>query len=134
MKPLRVASALIPLLALAAPLALAADGAPLLAAGGAPAGDMAGASLRMIAGLTGVLTLVIGAGWLLRRLRDTTPGRSGLIEISSGISLGAREKVVLLRVGDEQVLVGVTPAGMRTLHVLKADGRSQFQSLMERGQ
>lgn len=133
MKLMRLAPVL--LLALATPIALAADGAPLLAAGGAPASDLAGASLRMIAGLAGVLTLVVGAGWLLRRLRETTPGRSGLIEISSGISLGAREKVVLLRVGDEQVLVGVTPAGMRTLHVLKADGKpSQFQSLMERGQ
>lgn len=130
MKPMRIIPAL--LLALATPLALAADGAPLLAAGGAGATDLAGASLRMVAGLAGVLALVIGAGWLLRRLRETTPGRSGLIEISSGISLGAREKVVLLRVGDEQVLIGVTPAGMRTLHVLKADGKAPFASLMER--
>lgn len=122
------------LLALAAPLAGASETAPLLAAGGSPAGDLAGASLRMIAGLAGVLALVIGAGWLLRRLRETTPGRSGLIEISSGLSLGAREKVVLLRVGDEQVLVGVTPAGMRTLHVLRSDGKPHFPTLMERGQ
>ena len=104
MKYSRLAPALLPLLVLAAPLALAADGTPLLAAGGNAAGDLAGASLRMIAGLAGVLALVVGAGWLLRRLRESTPGRSGLIEISSGISLGAREKVVLLRIGDEQVL------------------------------
>jgi len=119
------------LLLLSLPLVAAADGAPLLAAGGGGPGDLAGASLRMVAGLTGVLTLVVGAGWLLRRLRETTPGRSGLIEISSGISLGTREKVVLLRVGDEQILVGVTPAGMRTLHVLRADASPRFASLME---
>ncbi|MCC5793131.1 MAG: flagellar biosynthetic protein FliO [Chromatiales bacterium] len=124
------------ILAIALPLLLAflpaaAGQSPVgMSAGGAP--DLASASLRMVGGLAIVLSLVIGAAWLARRLRATPSGGSGLIEISSGISLGAREKVVLLKVGDQQVLVGITPAGMRTLHVLGA--RSDFARHMESGQ
>ena len=56
--------------------------------------------------------------------------RSGLIEVVSGISLGTREKVVLLRVGREQVLVGVSPAGMRTLHVIRNPETPGFDAVL----
>jgi flagellar protein FliO/FliZ len=110
------------LLALA--MMLATTGA--LAAGAAPAGapsdgldSLLGPALRMVASLAGVLALVAGLAWLAQRLRTSGRFKSGLIEVVSGVSLGAREKVVLLRVGREQVLVGVSPAGMRALHVIQ---------------
>ena len=37
------------------------------------------------------------------------------------VSFGARERAVLLRVGAQQVLVGVAPGNVRTLHII--DGR-----------
>jgi flagellar biogenesis protein FliO len=55
----------------------------------------------------------------LRRWRDRRSVSSEAIEIVSGISLGSKERIVLLRIGTEQVLVGVSPAGMRRLHVVK---------------
>ncbi len=73
----------------------------------------------MIVSLAAVLALVAGLAWLARKLRSGGRLKTGLIEIVSGISLGTREKVVLLRVGQEQILVGVSPSGMRTLHVMK---------------
>lgn len=82
-------------------------------------GSLIGPLLRMVLSLGAVLALVAGLAWLAKRLRAGGHLKSGLIEIVSGVSLGAREKVVLLRVGQEQVLVGVSPAGMRALHVMK---------------
>src|SRR5262245_53363853 len=62
-------------------------------------------ALRMVLSLGAVLALVAGLAWVAQRLRAGGGLKSGLIEIVSGVSLGAREKVVLLRVGQEQVLV-----------------------------
>jgi flagellar protein FliO/FliZ len=69
--------------------------------------------------LAAVLALLGALAWLAQKLRNGSRVRGGLIEILSGVSLGTRDKVVLLRVGDEQVLVGVSPSGMRALHVIR---------------
>ncbi len=96
-----------------------ADGAPTsVATGGLPAGDLTSAAIRMVLGLAVVLALLGATAWVSRRFRVGAGMRGGLIEVVSGLSLGARERVVLIRVGGDQVLVGVSPSGMRTLHVL----------------
>jgi flagellar protein FliO/FliZ len=103
---------------LSAGLALADETPQSLATGGLAAGDLASAGLRMVLGLAAVLALLGATVWVSKRLRVTHRLRGGLIEVVSGLSLGARERVVLLRVGSDQVLVGLSPSGMRTLHVL----------------
>lgn len=96
-----------------------ADAAPKsVATGGLPTGDLTSAAIRMVLGLAVVLALLGATAWLSRRFRIGGGMRGGLIEVVSGLSLGARERVVLIRVGGDQVLVGVSPSGMRTLHVL----------------
>lgn len=124
-------------LAIAAGLAAAAA----TAAGASPAQPVPGAmdtgsliapALRMVLSLGAVLAVVAGLAWVAQRLRAGGRIKSGMIEIVSGVSLGAREKVVLLRVGQEQVLVGVSPAGMRALHVMKDPGAAPpFSTYME---
>jgi flagellar protein FliO/FliZ len=95
-------------------------------------GSLIGPLLRMVLSLGAVLAVVAGLAWLAKRLRAGGHLKSGLIEIVSGVSLGAREKVVLLRIGQEQVLVGVSPAGMRALHVMKDPGGTPpFSTYME---
>lgn len=88
-------------------------------AGNAVAEQLAQSSLRMVGSLLSVLILVAVCGWALRRWRDRRNVDSESIEIVSGISLGSKDRVVLLKVGDEQVLVGVSPAGMQSLHVMR---------------
>lgn len=118
-------------LPVAAGLALVSSAADVLAegtavaGGGLPAGDLSAAALRMVIGLAIVLALLGATAWLSRRFRVGAGMRGGLIEVVSGLSLGARERVVLIRVGNDQVLVGLSPSGMRTLHVLKPTGDTQ---------
>jgi len=76
-------------------------------------------TLRMIMGLGGVLALLGILAFAMKRLRRGNAFKSGMIEIVSGVSLGGREKVVLLRVGGDEVLVGMSPSGMRPLHVVR---------------
>lgn len=108
-------------LLLAAGPALAETAPASVATGGLPAGDLTSAAIRMVLGLAVVLALLGATAWVSRRFRVGAGMRGGLIEVVSGLSLGARERVVLIRVGGDQVLVGVSPSGMRTLHVLNQD-------------
>ena len=118
-----------------APAALAASlpGAGHATVSAAPdAASLAAPLVRMVLSLAAVLGVVWGLAWLAKRLRQGGAARAGMIEILSGVSLGTRDKVVLLRVGGEQVLVGVSPAGMRALHVIRdgAPPPEAFKSLL----
>lgn len=82
-----------------------------------------------------VLAALAGCVWLVKRLRHGGAFQGGLIQITGGISLGGRDKVVLLKVGDEEILVGVSPTGMRPLHVLPSKAEpKQFEAFMEQTQ
>lgn len=86
------------------------------------------------AGLALVLALIVGLGWLLRRFGGLPNIGKGVVTIVGGISLGARERAVLLQVGETRLLVGVSPGRIQTLHVLSkeewnaaADGNPEFK-------
>ena len=87
--------------------------------------DLWAPTLRMIMGLGGVLAVLGILAFAAQRLRKGNAFKSGMIEIISGVSLGGREKVVLLRVGDDEVLVGMSPSGMRPLHVIRHNKRPE---------
>ena len=94
--------------------------APVLAtAAGAPAPAVdAGQVLAVLLGLLAVLAAIGALSWALRHLLRPGAGAGGLIRVVGSTSLGTRERVVLVQVGAEQVLVGVTPGRLQTLHVL----------------
>jgi flagellar protein FliO/FliZ len=57
--------------------------------------------------------------YFLKRFNGVSAGSSSALRVIGSASLGQREKVVLLEVGGEQLLIGVAPGAVRTLHVLK---------------
>ena len=121
---LRRACACAPVLALHARVAAAAGfAAPTLTTPAATTGG-AGGLLRVSIALLVVLAAVLGTAWLARRVRGLTAAGNGGLEILSQLPLGARERAVLIRVGDRQLLLGVGSGGVRTLHVLDAPGAS----------
>ncbi len=104
------------------------------AAAGTPgvSADIWGPALRMVLSLGAVLAVLAGCAWFAKRLRDGGRFKSGVIEIVSGISLGGRDKVVLLKVGSEEVLVGISPTGISPLHVLKEQPKPrEFEQYLE---
>jgi len=74
---------------------------------------------QMLVGLLFVLILVIAVAWLVRRVGGVSMAGGGAMSVVGGMSMGARERVVLLQVGDEQILIGVSPGRIQTLHVLE---------------
>jgi len=96
-------------------LALAAFATPAFAAS-APAELDTGGLLRVCASLAVVIALIVGAGWLLRRLQGGV--RSGTqLRCVESLAVGLKERVVLLQAGEHQFLLGVAPGNVRTLHV-----------------
>ena len=65
-----------------------------------------------------VLAAIFVIAWLLRRMRIVGNRVGGAIDVLANIQLGQKERAVLLKVGSTQILVGVAPGQVNTLHVL----------------
>ena len=92
-----------------------------MAAAGAPAAPepMAVSSLfQLLFGLIVVLMAIGVTALLLRRL-GRLPQGPGALRVLAGLNLGARERAVLIQVGDKQILLGVAPGRVQALHVLE---------------
>jgi flagellar protein FliO/FliZ len=74
--------------------------------------------LQTTLGLLAVLAVIIAIGWAVKRFGNLRGGVQGQMKIVGGLSLGTRERVVLLQVGEQQLVLGVAPGQIRTLHVL----------------
>lgn len=76
--------------------------------------------VRLTVGLAVVVLAILGLGWLLRRTgAGVAGGVAGQLRLLGGLSVGNRERVVLVQVGDRQLLLGVAPGRVQTLHVLE---------------
>ena len=74
--------------------------------------------LRLTGGLLLVVILVFGAAWALRRFGQFAGIGSGGLKVVAGMALGQKERVVVLQVGEEQLLLGIAPGRIETLHRL----------------
>jgi flagellar protein FliO/FliZ len=79
----------------------------------------AGALIQSAGGLLLILALIFGLAWLLRRFGRLPQAGKGMVSVVGGVSLGPRERAVILQVGDTRLLVGVAPGRVQTLHVLE---------------
>lgn len=100
----------------AAPKAFAA---PTTAAS-LPSGTAGGIGQATLALLV-VLAAIFAIAWIARRLRGMTRGGSQGIDVLAQAAVGPRERVVIVRVGNTRLLLGVAPGRVTHLHELPAD-------------
>ena len=84
--------------------------------------------LQMFFGLFIVVALIFGMAWFMRRMGSMNGMAAGNLKILGGISVGQRERIVLVQAGEIQLLVGVAPGEIRTLHVLDEPITTQIES------
>tara|TARA_R110002050_G_scaffold9504_1_gene33339 strand:- start:495046 stop:495498 length:453 start_codon:yes stop_codon:yes gene_type:complete len=77
-----------------------------------------GALLETLLGLFIVLGCIAFLAWLLRRTGRFQTTANGEMKIITSLALGPRERAVLLQVGEQQILLGVTSQSVQTLHIL----------------
>ncbi len=66
-----------------------------------------------------IIALIVSGAWLMRRMGQFNRSADGAMKIISVLSLGSRERVVLVQVGsdrDHQLLLGVAPGRVTALH------------------
>ena len=84
---------------------------------------------QTVGGLLLILLLILGGAWLFKRYASLPLGGRGLVKILGGVSVGTRERVVLIEVDDTRLLLGVAPGQVRTLHCLSSQASSFSQAL-----
>lgn len=89
------------------------------AAGSASSTISAGGLASVTLALLAVLAAIFGLAWLARRMRTFGARAVGALEILASMPLGAKERAVLMKVGDTQILLGISPGRVNALHVLE---------------
>jgi flagellar protein FliO/FliZ len=95
-----------------------------LASEAAPSAPAAPVGLSQIGQVIGALMLVVLAilvvAALAQRVRRLQQGRGRVLQIVDGIALSARDRLVLVDVAGERLLLGVSPGRIERLHILPA--------------
>ena len=74
--------------------------------------------LNMVMGLVVVISLILGLSWVLKKYGKLPNNNQVDMKVLGGLSLGTREKAILIEVDNKRLLVGVTPGHIQTLCVL----------------
>jgi flagellar protein FliO/FliZ len=78
-----------------------------------PASPLSVGSVAQLAlSLAAIVALILAVSWVLKRLKLGTVRGRGEIAVIDQLALGPRERIVLLRVGESQVLIGVGAGGV----------------------
>ena len=103
--------------------AAAAASAPAAALPAMPAGapmtmaptSSAGSLLQTILALVFVLALLIGLAWFMKRYGPKVMGGNNKMRVVSSLNLGGRERIVLVEVADQWIVVGASPGRINAL-------------------
>ncbi len=72
---------------------------------------------EVMAGLIIILLMIFALAWLVKRMGTGSFLSNQHMKIVASVAMGTRERVVVLDVGGKQVLLGITPQNINTLHV-----------------
>lgn len=71
--------------------------------------------LQVLMGLAVVLGSMAFFAWLLKRIGAGAGGHASVAKIVGGVSVGSRERVVVIEVADRWIVVGVAPGQVNAL-------------------
>ncbi|WP_373976250.1 flagellar biosynthetic protein FliO [Chitinibacter sp. SCUT-21] len=75
--------------------------------------------LQVLLALGLVLGLIVGAAWLMRRFSLVPGAGAGHLRVVSGVMVGQRERVVIVEVQDNWLVLGVTSEQVNLLHTME---------------
>ncbi|CDG81891.1 flagellar biosynthetic protein FliO [Janthinobacterium agaricidamnosum] len=78
----------------------------------------AGSLLQTILALVFVLALLIGLAWFMKRYGPKPAGGNSRLRLLSSLSLGGRERIMLIEVADQWIVVGASPGRVNALATL----------------
>lgn len=75
--------------------------------------------LQTLLGLVLVIGCIMLVAWLFKSSNRFHTSANGQMKVITGLMVGQRERLVVVQVGDEQLLLGITPQNITTLHKLE---------------
>ena len=92
--------------------------APLFAAPATSAAHSSGGGLLEVTlALVAIVALIAGLAWVMKRMRGIGIAGHDRIQVLSERAMGPKERCVLVRVGNTDILVGVASGSVTALHV-----------------
>lgn len=85
-------------------------------AGGSPQIGSGGHLLSVTLGLLLIVGLIFGLSWFVKRFGSGSFAGNAHLKIIATMPLGTRERIVLIDAGGQQLLLGITPTHINTLH------------------
>lgn len=79
--------------------------------------NTAGQLANLLGGLALILVLILGLSWFVKRFSQGGFMQNSAFKVVASMPLGTRERIMLVSVGDKQLLLGVTATQISTLHV-----------------
>jgi flagellar protein FliO/FliZ len=99
--------------------ALAVALAPAIVfAADAPEADVTAGLVKATLGLALVVGLVLGVAWVARRVSPGVAGGGGPLRIVGSRSVGQRERVVVVEIEQQWLVLGVAPGSVNALATL----------------
>ena len=81
--------------------------------------DLTASMFKVIGGLLLVIISIFACAWFYRRFVNMQAVSHDALKVVGGLSVSQKDRVVLLQVGEQQLLIGVSPGRIQTLHVLE---------------
>jgi flagellar protein FliO/FliZ len=101
-----------------------------IATPGPVGGPSAGSLLQTILALSFVLALLAGLAWFMKRFGPKAAGASANLRIVGSLSLGGRERLMVVEVGNQWIVVGASPGRVNALATMpKQEGPEQSATL-----
>jgi flagellar protein FliO/FliZ len=88
---------------------------PSLAGAESAVPDAGSSFVQMLLGLGGVLAMMVGSLWLLKRMTQPRGANAGFMRVVAGTAVGQRERVVVLEIGTTWLVLGVAPGEVSML-------------------
>jgi flagellar protein FliO/FliZ len=86
----------------------------------APVASTAGSVFSMIVALALVLGLIMAIAWLLKRFAPSiVPANHSRLRVVASLSVGQKERVVVVQAGEQQLVLGVTAQSINLLEKLE---------------
>jgi len=88
-----------------------------------------GGVLKMVIGLAVVLAVMALITWALKRMVPGVGNKQSVIRIVGGVSVGSRERVVVLEVAGRWIVVGVTAGQVSSLANLESGSTNLAENI-----
>ena len=96
----------------------------------APSAPATGSLLQTILALLLVLGLLLGLAWFMKRFGPRVMGASANIKLVGALNIGGRERIMVVEVGNQWIVVGTSPGRVNALATMPRQEAAEGQATL----